>query len=494
MTRSSKAAQLYQLIQAMSRGEKKVFTKMVGKGNEPTYMPIFRYLNKKEVFSDEDFFKRFSTEKSKLPGLQNYLFKLLVDSLRGDQDQPLILNNAKVADIQILYSKGIWSALPMAFKAAKAETLASEDFEIYIQVLHLELRYLMNIRRDGSEDRCAEIFGEIEDTIALLNNESKYAKFHHQHFFRKNEGFHRLTNAAREQLLALADHELLQESSTAMSKRALSYYWRCKCEVAHAQDNKEELYSCCKAWLDLYRDNPVFRDAQRKLFIASLNNMMFVCNITQKYTELEKLFVYVDSLEIDDKLSRISLFQHTFSNKLAYYNEVKKDLKKLEALLEEAKDFFKNHKRVISKESRLIYYSNFVVFNRILKNDEDAYDFCLQARSEGFKGDRKDVMVLINLHYLIFLFERGPSKNFLKVVESTRQTLKYRKLKTKTEAFLLDFFSKASEKGLDEEEMSELLRKLDQKTAPLEQVPGETWMYDCLLLKDWIREQLERYK
>ncbi|WMX16121.1 hypothetical protein [Aureispira sp. CCB-E] len=100
---------LHRLIKSLKKEEKrffKLFTKKQKRKEEVFYLKIFDYLDKLEVVDREKFKKKFKGVKG-LSGLQNYLYKLILKSLRNQpayQDVDAVLREG-LADLAILFQK-----------------------------------------------------------------------------------------------------------------------------------------------------------------------------------------------------------------------------------------------------------------------------------------------------------------------------------------------------------------------------------------------------
>ncbi len=100
---------LHRLILSLKKEEKrffKLFTKKQNDKQDSFYLQIFDYLDKAEAVDREHFKQKFQAVKG-LSGLQSYLYKLILKSLRNQpayQDIDVTLREG-LADLSILYKK-----------------------------------------------------------------------------------------------------------------------------------------------------------------------------------------------------------------------------------------------------------------------------------------------------------------------------------------------------------------------------------------------------
>src|ERR1700722_8387398 len=112
--------ELFQLINALSKSEKKFFTQYVNiyeKGSSPIYLKLFEFLNDEESYDEEKIFKKFrdQTFRKNYPVTKHYLKNLIIKTLRHSEitareDRDL---GVYVLDIKRLMAKGLF---PMAKK------------------------------------------------------------------------------------------------------------------------------------------------------------------------------------------------------------------------------------------------------------------------------------------------------------------------------------------------------------------------------------------
>lgn len=105
-------AKLHRLIKTLKKEEKrffKLFTKKQDRKGDVLYLKVFDYLDKLEEVDRDKFKKKFKTVKG-LSGLQNYLYKLILKSLRNQptyQDVDVLLREG-LMDLEILYKKELF--------------------------------------------------------------------------------------------------------------------------------------------------------------------------------------------------------------------------------------------------------------------------------------------------------------------------------------------------------------------------------------------------
>ena len=133
--------ELFQLIKALSKSEKKFFTQYVNlyeKGSSPLYLQVFNFLNEEPDYSEERLFKKFrdKTFKKNYPVTKHYLKQLIIKTLRhGDltirEDRDLMVY---LLDIKRLMAKGL---IPMAKKMLEKLKAEAYEAEKLSDVIHM---------------------------------------------------------------------------------------------------------------------------------------------------------------------------------------------------------------------------------------------------------------------------------------------------------------------------------------------------------------------
>lgn len=137
--------ELFQLIKALSKSEKKFFTQYVNlyeKGGSPLYLQVFNFLNEEPDYSEERLFKKFrdKTFKKNYPVTKHYLKQLIIKTLRhGDltirEDRDLTVY---LLDIKRLMAKGLMPMAKKMLEKLKEEAYQAEKLTEVIQMITMQ--------------------------------------------------------------------------------------------------------------------------------------------------------------------------------------------------------------------------------------------------------------------------------------------------------------------------------------------------------------------
>lgn len=132
---------LYQLVRALTKSEKKFFTQYVNlyeNGSSPIYLKLFSFLNDEERYNEERLFKKFRDPlfKKNYPVTKHYLKNLIIKTMRHSditvrEDRDLTVY---ILDVKRMMAKGLF---PMAKKMIEKLKEEAYEAEKFFDVVHL---------------------------------------------------------------------------------------------------------------------------------------------------------------------------------------------------------------------------------------------------------------------------------------------------------------------------------------------------------------------
>lgn len=176
--------ELFQLIKALSKNEKKFFTQYVNlyeKGASPTYLKLFEYLNNEENYSEEKVFRKFRDPafKKNYSVTRHYLKNLIIKTLRHSEitSREEADLGVFILDIKRLLSKGL---IPMAKKMIekiKADALSDEKFHDALQCISMQrslismgyYRYEPEVTLDALDDEEERVLDKMKQLRQVMN-------------------------------------------------------------------------------------------------------------------------------------------------------------------------------------------------------------------------------------------------------------------------------------------------------------------------------------
>jgi len=176
---------LHRLIKSLKKEEKryfKLFTKKQNSKEDIFYIKIFDYLDKAEQVDREKFKKKFQAIKG-LSGLQNYLYKLILKSLRNQpayNDVDAIIREG-LGDLEILYQKTLYVETQEKFQ--ELLQLATLHDKVFFLPILYEWWFRLQNSYFQYQDVEAAVLNQYTEAYATSIDQLK-----HYHFYRTQLG------------------------------------------------------------------------------------------------------------------------------------------------------------------------------------------------------------------------------------------------------------------------------------------------------------------
>jgi len=176
--------ELFTLIKSMSKSERRyfnIYSSMHVLGKKNSYMKLYEFIAKqktydeglvKKVFSNESFIKH-------LPVVKNYLYQLILKSMRGFNDGASVDITLKnyLIDIEFLHQKTLYKSCRKILKKAKQLATVHDKFEILLQILRWEMKIFYHDKGYEGKKGYEEIKKyqtAVADTMKRSNNLLEY--------------------------------------------------------------------------------------------------------------------------------------------------------------------------------------------------------------------------------------------------------------------------------------------------------------------------------
>ncbi len=137
--------ELYQLIKALTKSEKKFFTQYVNiyeKGSSPIYLQLFDFLNNEPTYNEQRIFKKFHDAgfRKNFAVTKHYLKNLIVKTLRHSEltvreDRDLLVY---ILDIKRLMAKGLFPMAKKMIEKLKTEAYEEEKLNDILQLIAMQ--------------------------------------------------------------------------------------------------------------------------------------------------------------------------------------------------------------------------------------------------------------------------------------------------------------------------------------------------------------------
>lgn len=321
------ADELFQLIKALEKGEKRNFKLYVGR-NAPAddlkIITLFDAIDKADTYDEDAILRKHpSIQKQQLSNLKGYLYRQILSSLR-------LIRNEQSIDLQlheqldyarILYNKGLYHQSLKMLQKIKELAKHYNQITFWVQALFFEKKIeTLHITRsfDHRAEELALEVNELNDRLVMVGKLSNLAL--------QLYGWYIKMGHARDEQDAIAVKEFFQKELPVNANAYNGFYERLYLYQSHAwygfilQDFLV-YYKNCQRWIDLFDKEPHMVKAEPQHFIKGMHNLLiahFMLRNDKKYDiELKRFQEFYESKEGEATMNnRVQGFVYLYLAKL----------------------------------------------------------------------------------------------------------------------------------------------------------------------------------
>jgi tetratricopeptide (TPR) repeat protein len=177
MTLNKNTSELFRLIKAMNRGEKRFFSMYSNRyenAKDKTYLQLFEAIEGQENYNEEALKKKFRSQAfvKQLHVTKNYLYNLILEALVQYNNKSEKTLHGSMMEIQVLHNKGLYDvAEKLNFKVRKIAE-AQNDFLSVLETYRWE-KHLVNLTRGGATNEEIDKLWEEEQKVMELYREAE---------------------------------------------------------------------------------------------------------------------------------------------------------------------------------------------------------------------------------------------------------------------------------------------------------------------------------
>jgi len=326
--------ELFQLIKALNKSEKKFFTQYVNlyeKGSSPMYLQVFDFFNLEESYDEEKLFKKFRDPlfKKNYAVTKHYLKNLIVKTLRHGEltvreDRDLTVF---ILDVKRLMAKGLFGMAKKMIEKLKEEANTEEKFMDVVNLIAMQrglismgyYRHQPEVNLDVLDEEEEMVIEKIRQLREVMNLSIKlYGLMNYEMLANPDE--------ARKAIEALGKKKTLrklEELSSAKAKHTFLNFWTLYyCAIG---DYKKYLEWANKK-LDFVKNEPHPKTVTNWL-VLGYNHCLAASLLTNDFSEFENRLKFLEGMEFQSQFHDSDRFQTVSIFALLYYmrqNDAKK--------------------------------------------------------------------------------------------------------------------------------------------------------------------------
>lgn len=423
--------ELFDLIKSLTKSEKRFFKLSSAlQSGEKNYLKIFDVIDRqneydeqkvKDHFDGETFIRHFPSEK-------NHLYKLILKSLRSYHADNSVSSQLKqeIKNIEILYNKALYKECNKFLMRAKKMAIAHEKFYYLFELISWEKLLLEEAFEDGQFTKDLDtLIQEEQEVIEKLRNLAAYHVLYSKiNYVFRSGGFVR-DEEDRALVQEIANHPLIREKNTALSKRAatICYYTQGFCNLAKGDAATAlEKFSRVKSILD---DQAKIRKDLAKRYVRTLAKISTCLVDLGRFDEAEAMIETLRAKTSEDGFKRTDIQLHIFKDTTIAELQICHSSGNFERgleLVEQTIATMESYEGKVHKEQELLilYYIAYIYFGAGKHNK--ALFWINKVLNDNENTLRQDIYSYARLFNLVIHYELG---NYDLLEYITKSTLRY---------------------------------------------------------------------
>ncbi len=291
---SSKRDVVFDLIQAMSKAEKRNFKLYVSRSaanQDAKFLALFDALEAPGDYDEAKILKRTGIKKEQLPNIKSYLYRQILISIRLLNVQHVgVMEVREAVDFaQILYDKGMFRQALAILDKAKSTALHYENFTLALEIVEFEKRIEVLHMTRSANDRAEQLSAQAERLarrIANINELSNLSVLLYglnlQLGYVRSERDRKLTTAFFYDKL-----NAYKEQSMGFHERL--YLYQARMWYYYIHHDFSMCYRYAKRWVGLFDQNPSMRSPYYDHYIRAVSRLLDVLFMIRKRDEMAEL-------------------------------------------------------------------------------------------------------------------------------------------------------------------------------------------------------------
>ncbi len=303
-----KTEQLFNLIKALSKGEKrffKLYVSRLGAIADKKFIILFDAIEKQKEYNETKILEREKALNPKqLPNLKTHLYFQLLKSLRlGNSNSLSSIKLLELIDYsRLLYSKCLYKECVKMIDKAKRMAITNDQSVFLLEILELEKLVISKTLDEGNEERVNNIIDETIQVTKSIQNinifsnlslklDSYYTKYG---FVRNKKDLDKVTRFFNDSLPSYDLKKISFHEKLYLYKCYVSFYF-------FIQDFKLG-YTYATKLIELFEKQPEMKALKPEMYIKALNSLLAAQNKLYKLKEFTETLKQLIAIKREKKI------------------------------------------------------------------------------------------------------------------------------------------------------------------------------------------------
>lgn len=495
-----KSDHLFNLIKALSKGEKrffKLYAARLNNSSDKKFIVLFDAIEKQKVYNEDKILEKHKQlNPTQFSNLKAHLYFQLLKSTKLCNSSNL--ENIKITELldysRILYNKCLYKECVKMIDKAKEMAIENDRSVLLLEILELEKLVIPKTLESGNEQRVSLLIDTTNYVAASIKNINTFsnlslrlnAYYVQTGFSRSKEDLEKVTHFFNSSLPVYDEKKLSFQEKMYLYNSYVGYYF-------FIQDFING-YKYATKWVELFEQQPEMKRHKLELYIKALNSLLAVQNKLYKYKEFAETQKQLIALKRDKTLIlteniNLNLFKAIYVHEINRHfmlGEFKQGTRIVGALESELNKFIPK----LDKHSVLLLYYKIACLYLGSGNYKTAIKWLNKIYNEKEIELREDIYSFSRILLLVCHFELG--NDYL--VESTiRSTYRYFGKKGQLSQyqkyilnFLKDLFTDPSDQNLKKKFIA-----LKKQMLSLEKNKYEKRAFMYFDIISWLESKIE---
>lgn len=356
-TMRSPSDDLFRLVKALNKGEKRNFKLLAGlMAGDKKYIELFDLIDK-QVTYDETKLSKSDLYGGQLSVAKNYLFRFLLKSLLYYNSDPISEMIQLKEQARILTSRDLLSQAQKALRKALQIADKLEAFESIHEMLDRQMELaLRKLETKNISQKMLEIHAFKAATLKKMENLNAYLVLHGRLALLLNSKSRALQLEEPSELTRVKAHPLLKSAETAQSIRAKIEFFTIKRKLASYNGEWERALGFCKQAVQLYESNPPLMKINVRGYFSEVSHLVACYSGMGRHKEADQSLSNFKRLEKEHPQARSEFFQIYFVLELGLAIHLGKPQRGLELVPRIKKVLKKSRDRMPLSRVLLLHY------------------------------------------------------------------------------------------------------------------------------------------
>lgn len=393
---------LFHLINAMSRSEKRYFTldaqKTGRKGSK--YLELFQFINTMDVYDENRLKKQFDKT---LPSDKAYLYEAILRSMRDYRSSKSKAAQIKemIMDSKYLYERGLYDQCEERLREAKSLADELDDQLACLEIIKEERRLVRDRRRARYEHHLESLIEASDKSLTSIGEEIYYLGIYDQlskEVIRQPDLDNETLRSQFRDRFAKAIEDIEDYPSNIHARRRYFQSAALYFQLLGKFDQVFEYYTKVVDWWD---ENQKYKGEEFYRYIVDISNLLFICLRIKQYEKFPELLERIEREPPSNQHDQKIVFQKLAIYKLVYFiNSGQSDgAYKLVDEIEYGLNQFN-----INPVSTLILSGNVAILLFILQDFSGCLKWCERIKAQKMES-RYDIQKGMYLLYMVALLE-----------------------------------------------------------------------------------------